>query len=107
MDRILFSSSDDNAYRFASQLESRCLTASISSSFSFHRRSLKKMIFRTAIEEIIVRADKDKKTLELIIALEGRRTHATRDGAATFGNRNRDAHGGVGDHSPHGRSTRR
>src|SRR6516164_6068100 len=33
--------------------------------------TLKKMIFRTAIEEIIVRANKDKKTLELIIHWKG------------------------------------
>src|SRR6185437_11607485 len=33
------SSSGDNEWRWASRLESRCLTASISSSFSFHRRS--------------------------------------------------------------------
>jgi DNA invertase Pin-like site-specific DNA recombinase len=33
--------------------------------------SLKKMIFRTAIEEIIVRANKDKKTLELLIHWKG------------------------------------
>ena len=29
--------------------------------------TLKKMIFRTAIEDIIVRTDQDKKTLELVI----------------------------------------
>src|SRR5215472_9320101 len=39
IERILISSSGDNEYRFPSRLESRCLTASISSSFSFHRRS--------------------------------------------------------------------
>jgi len=33
--------------------------------------SLKKMIFRTAIEEIIVRTDQDKKTLELVIHWKG------------------------------------
>jgi hypothetical protein len=33
--------------------------------------TLKKMIFRTAIEEIIVRTDQDKKTLELIIHWKG------------------------------------
>ena len=33
--------------------------------------TLKKMIFRTVIEEIIVRTDKDKKTLELIIHWKG------------------------------------
>jgi hypothetical protein len=33
--------------------------------------TLKKMIFRTAIEEIIVRTDEDKKTLELIIHWKG------------------------------------
>jgi hypothetical protein len=33
--------------------------------------TLKKMIFRTAIEEIIVRSDRDKKTLELIIHWKG------------------------------------
>ena len=33
--------------------------------------ALKKMIFRTAIEEIIVRTDEDKKTLELIIHWKG------------------------------------
>ena len=33
--------------------------------------TLKKMIFRTAIEEIIVRRDRDKKTLELIIHWKG------------------------------------
>jgi len=33
--------------------------------------TLKKMIFRTAIEEIVVRADKDKKTLDLIIHWKG------------------------------------
>jgi hypothetical protein len=32
---------------------------------------LKKMIFRTAIEEIIVRTDQDKKTLELVIHWKG------------------------------------
>jgi hypothetical protein len=33
--------------------------------------TLKKMIFRTAIEEIIVRTDQDKKTLELVIHWKG------------------------------------
>src|SRR5258706_10998829 len=33
--------------------------------------TLKKMIFRTAIEEIIVRSDQDKRTLELIIHWKG------------------------------------
>jgi Recombinase zinc beta ribbon domain len=33
--------------------------------------TLKKMIFRTAIEEIIVRSDKDKRTLEFIIHWKG------------------------------------
>src|SRR6201987_5232733 len=33
--------------------------------------TLKKMIFRTAIEEIIVRADQDKRTLELVIHWKG------------------------------------
>jgi len=33
--------------------------------------TLKKMIFRTVIEEIIVRADRDKKTLELVIHWKG------------------------------------
>ncbi len=33
--------------------------------------TLKKMIFRTAIEEIIVRTDRDKKTLELVIHWKG------------------------------------
>src|SRR5271167_1294099 len=33
--------------------------------------ALKKMIFRTAIEEIIVRTDQDKKTLELVIHWKG------------------------------------
>jgi hypothetical protein len=33
--------------------------------------TLKKMIFRTAIEEIIVRTDEDKKNLELVIHWEG------------------------------------
>src|SRR5580693_8882327 len=39
IERILISSSGDNEYRSVSRLESRCLTASISSSFPFHRRS--------------------------------------------------------------------
>src|SRR6516164_8392916 len=33
--------------------------------------TLKKMIFRTVIEEIIVRTDQDKKTLELVIHWKG------------------------------------
>jgi Recombinase len=33
--------------------------------------TLKKMIFRTAIEEIIVRTDQDKKTIELVIHWKG------------------------------------
>ena len=33
--------------------------------------NLKKMIFRTAIEEIIVRTDQDKRTLELVIHWKG------------------------------------
>jgi hypothetical protein len=33
--------------------------------------TLKKMIFRTTIEEIVVRADQDKKTLELVIHWKG------------------------------------
>ena len=33
--------------------------------------TLKKMIFRTAIEEIIVRTDQDKKHLELVIHWKG------------------------------------
>src|SRR5580704_16872064 len=33
--------------------------------------TLKKMIFRTAIEEIIVRTDQDKKTLDLVIHWKG------------------------------------
>src|SRR5258708_15038542 len=33
--------------------------------------TLKKMIFRTAIEEIIVRTDQDKKNLELVIHWKG------------------------------------
>src|SRR5690348_6304983 len=60
--------------------------------------TLKKMIFRTAIEDIIVRTDQDKKTLELVIQLERRCTYATRDGAPAFRNRNRHACGGAGNH---------
>ena len=33
--------------------------------------TLKKMIFRTVIEEIIVRTDQDKKTLQLVIHWKG------------------------------------
>jgi hypothetical protein len=33
--------------------------------------TLKKMIFRTAIEEIIVRSEQEKKTLELVIHWKG------------------------------------
>jgi hypothetical protein len=33
--------------------------------------TLKKMIFRTAIEEIIVQTDQDKKSLELVIHWKG------------------------------------
>src|SRR5271165_1522082 len=39
IERILISSSIDNEWRCASRPESRCLAASISSSFAFHRRS--------------------------------------------------------------------
>src|SRR5499427_1678356 len=49
--------------------------------------TLKKMIFRTAIEDIIVRADQDKK-------------------APAFRNGNWHAYGGAGDHSSHGCSLR-
>ena len=48
--------------------------------------TLKKMIFRTAIEEILVSANKDKKTLELIIHWKGRCAHPTHHGAASFRN---------------------
>ena len=43
--------------------------------------TLKKMIFRTAIEEIIVRTDIRKKDPAVHDSLEGRRAYATRDGA--------------------------
>ena len=46
--------------------------------------TLKKMIFRTAMEEIVVRTDADKKTLAVHNSLEGRRAHSTHDGAATL-----------------------
>ena len=66
--------------------------------------TLKKMIFRTAIEEIIVRTDAKEGDSAVHDSLEGRCAHATRDGAASLSNRDGDAHGGVRDHSPDGGS---
>jgi hypothetical protein len=50
------------------------------------------MIFRTAIEEIIVRTDQDKKSLELVIHWKGGAHTQLRDGAAAFRNGNRHAY---------------
>ena len=64
--------------------------------------TLKKMVFRTVIEEIIVRADAERKVLELVIHWKGGRAHPARDGAAPFRNRKHDADGGPGDHPSDG-----
>ena len=65
------------------------------------------MIFRTAIEEIIVRTDAENKTLRVHHSLEGRYAYSIRDGAASLGDRDRDTDGSVRDHSSHGCSSRR
>jgi len=44
--------------------------------------TLKKMIFRTTMEEIVVRADADKKTRDFTIHCKGGVAHSTLDGAA-------------------------
>jgi hypothetical protein len=46
--------------------------------------ALKKMIFRTAIEEIIVRADCGEPESAVHHSLERRYAHATPDGAPAF-----------------------
>jgi DNA invertase Pin-like site-specific DNA recombinase len=66
-----------NAKRYSLSLEEETRIRSMGDHFvevwqSDHCPStLKKMIFRTAIEEIIVHADKDNKTLELLIHWKG------------------------------------
>ena len=47
-------------------------------------RALKKMIFRTVVEEIVVRTDAEKKTLRVHSPLEGRHAYPTHDGTAAF-----------------------
>jgi hypothetical protein len=68
--------------------------------------TLKKMIFRTALEEIIVSADAENKTLQFTLHWKGGTAHGTRDGKAPLGDRERDVDGSLGDHSSHGRSSR-
>ena len=46
--------------------------------------ALKKMIFRTVVEEIVVHTDAEKKTLQFTSSLEGRHAYPTHDGAAAF-----------------------
>ena len=65
---------------------------------------LKKMIFRTVMEEIIVRTDADKKHLAIHHSLEGWHSHSDRDRAAAPSNGDGDIHGGIRHHPPDGRS---
>ena len=67
--------------------------------------TLKKMIFRTAIEEIIVRADAENKNSAVHHSLERRYAHATQDGAPSLRDRDGDTHGGLRDYSPDGDSS--
>jgi len=66
--------------------------------------TLKKMIFRTAMEEIIVRMDAEKKTLEFTIHWKGGATYSARYGASSPGDRDRHTDGGLRDHSSDGGS---
>jgi hypothetical protein len=62
--------------------------------------ALKKMIFRTVIEEIIIRADHSEDSA-LHPPLERRRAHADADGPSAFRDRNSDVDRSLRDHSPH------
>ena len=53
--------------------------------------TLKKMVFRTVIEEIIARSDPAKKTLHFTIHWKGGVHHSTGDGSASFSDRDSDA----------------
>jgi hypothetical protein len=65
---------------------------------------LKKMIFRTVMEEIIVRTNAEKKLLQFTIHWKGRHSHSDRNRAAAPSNRGCDTYGGIRHHPPDGRS---
>jgi hypothetical protein len=66
--------------------------------------TLKKVIFRSVIEEIIGRTDPNKETLHFTIHWNA---HAAGNKSSPFGDRNGDACGGIRDHPSDGRSARR
>ena len=66
--------------------------------------ALKKMIFRTVIEEIIVRTNPEQEDSALHHSLERRRSHSDGDGSSAFSDRNGNVHGGIRNHPADGRS---